>query len=200
MKKTYLCVKQHKKTGLKYFCKTTQSNPIRYPGSGVKWREHLLEHGWEFDTIECWEFDNIDECSKFAINFSIENNIVESEMWANLKIENGRDGGTVKGHKKPPRTAEHAKKIGDAQRGIPKPSISISNRNRIVSEDSNIKRSLALKGVKKPTRTAEHKHNMSLAKKGKSLQIIKCPHCDKIGGGGAMKQWHFDKCKKKNDK
>jgi hypothetical protein len=26
---------------------------------------------------------------------------------------------------------------------------------------------------------------------------IICPHCKKIGGGGSMKRWHFDNCKKK---
>jgi hypothetical protein len=34
--------------------------------------------------------------------------------------------------------------------------------------------------------------------KGKPHPVKKvtCPHCGKIGSGGAMKQWHFDKCEK----
>lgn len=27
---------------------------------------------------------------------------------------------------------------------------------------------------------------------------IQCPHCDKIGGSGIMKRWHFDNCKSVN--
>ena len=177
MKKTYLCVKQHKKTGLKYFCKTTQSNPIKYPGSGVSWRKHLHEYGWEFDTIECWEFDDQEKCSAFAINFSIENNIVESSDWANLKIENGKDGGTVKGHKKPPRKPEHTEKHRQALLGKPQPWITISNRTRVVTPESNVKRSEALIGIPK--------------------QKIICPHCNKEGGLPQMKRYHYDNCKKK---
>ena len=30
-------------------------------------------------------------------------------------------------------------------------------------------------------------------------QKIKCPHCDKIGGQGNMKRYHFDNCKNKKD-
>ena len=197
MKKTYLCVKQHKKTGLKYFCKTTQPDPVKYPGSGVEWRKHLHEYGWDYDTIECWEFNDQLECSKFAIDFSIKNNIVESTEWANLKIENGKDGGTVKGHKKPPRTPEHTEKHRQAILGRPNPAISISNSTRIVTPESNAKRSAALKGRAKPPMTEETKLKISLNKKGKSLQIVTCPHCGKTGGGGAMNQWHFDKCKQK---
>ena len=43
--------------------------------------------------MQVWAFENLDECSKFAIKFSEDNNIVESDNWANLKIENGLDGG-----------------------------------------------------------------------------------------------------------
>lgn len=31
--------------------------------------------------------------------------------------------------------------------------------------------------------------------KGKSYKTVICPHCNKEGGGGSMKQWHFDNCK-----
>ena len=88
----YLYHKRHSITGLNYFGKTT-TNPYSYLGSGKYWSSHLREHGKLVETVQVWEFNDQVECSKFAIDFSIKNNIVESKQWANLKIENGRDGG-----------------------------------------------------------------------------------------------------------
>ena len=33
--------------------------------------------------------------------------------------------------------------------------------------------------------------------KGVPLPKVICPHCGKEGGGGAMRQYHFDNCKNK---
>jgi hypothetical protein len=41
------------------------------------------------------------------------------------------------------------------------------------------------------------KSKISAALKGSSKKQCICPHCGKRGGGGAMKQWHFDNCKNK---
>ena len=41
---TYLYVKQHSITGMKYFGKTTR-NPIKYIGSGKYWKRHISKHG-----------------------------------------------------------------------------------------------------------------------------------------------------------
>ena len=45
IKPTYLMIKQHPKTKLKYFCKTTNTNPLKYNGSGVEWTTHLKLYG-----------------------------------------------------------------------------------------------------------------------------------------------------------
>jgi len=90
---TYLYVKQHKITGLKYFGKTTSSDPYKYTGSGLYWSAHLAKHGADIETLNLWTFEDIDECEKFAKDFSQKHNIVESLEWANLKNENGKDGG-----------------------------------------------------------------------------------------------------------
>lgn len=98
MMKITLYIKTHKKTGLKYFGKVTGwTDPHTYHGSGKYWRKHLRKHGYDVDTKIVGEFDDIKKCSEFAIRFSTENNIVESEEWANLQIENGIDGAPV-GH------------------------------------------------------------------------------------------------------
>lgn len=91
-KPTYLYIKQHNETGLKYFGKTT-SNPEKYKGSGLYWNSHLKAHGNNVSTIWYKQFHDKESLTEYAISFSKENNIVESAEWANLKPENGLDGG-----------------------------------------------------------------------------------------------------------
>jgi len=93
MKETYLYIKQHKDTGLKYFGKTIK-NPLLYSGSGKHWKRHIKKHGEEnVETVWYQLFTDKEELIEYALNFSKENNIVESKEWANLKEENGLDGG-----------------------------------------------------------------------------------------------------------
>lgn len=40
-KPTYLMIKQHEITGLKYLCKTTRKDPLKYNGSGRYWKPHI---------------------------------------------------------------------------------------------------------------------------------------------------------------
>lgn len=87
-----LYVKTHNKTGLKYFGKTVQENVDYYQGSGLYWRRHLAVHGYDVTTTVLGVFEDAVECSKLALKFSVENNIVESDEWANLIAENGLDG------------------------------------------------------------------------------------------------------------
>lgn len=91
-------IKQHSITKLKYFGKTT-NDPQSYIGSGVEWTSHLKLHGRNYvETI--WISEPFVERQKlydFATKFSIENNIVESENWANRIIETGIGGGGKRG-------------------------------------------------------------------------------------------------------
>lgn len=96
MKPTFLYIKQHKITRLKYFGKTTK-DPLRYFGSGKHWKRHLKKHGKYVDTVWFRLFTNETELTEYALKFSKQNNIVDSEEWANLKEENGLDGGFDKG-------------------------------------------------------------------------------------------------------
>lgn len=89
---TYLYVKQHNITKLKYFGKTTSNDPYRYGGSGVRWKRHLAKHGNDVSTVWCKLFTNVHELVGYALNFSIKNNIVKSDEWANYIMENGIDG------------------------------------------------------------------------------------------------------------
>lgn len=101
-KPTWLYVKKHAITGIRYFGKTTR-NPDTYLGSGVYWRRHIRKHGTEH-VMTIWKhlFSSREDIEEFAKFFSEEFNVVRDNSWANLTIENGLDGGfTVAGKDHP---------------------------------------------------------------------------------------------------
>jgi hypothetical protein len=91
-KPTWLYIKQHRVTGLKYLGKTTRSDPYTYRGSGKRWKHHLKVHGYEIDTIWCELFESESQCTEKALELSRTHSVVVSGDWANLKSENGIDG------------------------------------------------------------------------------------------------------------
>ena len=68
----YLYHKRHRKTKLNYFGKTT-IEPYYYHGSGKYWKLHLNKHGSDIETVAVWQFENQEECTIFALQFSIDN-------------------------------------------------------------------------------------------------------------------------------
>lgn len=94
IKPTYLYIKKHSITGLKYFGKTIQKDPIKYLGSGTHWKRHYKKHGKDH-IITLWVSDLYYDTSiiEHALHFSKENDIVNSKEWANMILENGVDGG-----------------------------------------------------------------------------------------------------------
>ena len=93
-KPTWLYIKQHNITGLKYFGKTVQ-DPLTYKGSGIHWVNHINKHGNNVTTIWCQCFTDKQTLTEYALNFSVENNIVKSTEWANIKAEDGLMGGNT---------------------------------------------------------------------------------------------------------
>lgn len=93
IKPTRLYIKQCSHCELKYFGKTVKENIENYPGSGLRWSQHLKKHNAE--SIHLWDSDwyNDTSISRFALKFSRLNKIVESKKWANLKDEDGLMGG-----------------------------------------------------------------------------------------------------------
>jgi hypothetical protein len=128
----YLYIKTHKITGLKYLGQTSKQDPHMYLGSGIDWKIHLKNHGKDHTTEiirECLSKQELTKCGRY---YSTLWNIVESKEWANRIPETG--GGTNHtperkelfrkqqlGKKKPPRSDEHRKNLGDALRGISNP-------------------------------------------------------------------------------
>jgi hypothetical protein len=97
MRKTYLYIKRHKITGLKYFGKTISKNPYKYKGSGRYWLDHIKKHGDHIETLWVREFNNLEKLQRFALLFSKLNDISKSSVWANLMEENGIGGKEVLG-------------------------------------------------------------------------------------------------------
>lgn len=139
---TYLYIKTHTITGLKYLGKTTQ-DPFKYNGSGKYWKLHLNKHGNEHDTEILMECQTNEEVSKWGLYYSELYNVVESPEWANLKLESG-DGGSSGVIKSPETRAK----------------ISEANRNR--SPETRAKMSASMKAAMTPERRA------NLSKKAKA--------------------------------
>ncbi len=152
---TYLYIKKHSVTGLKYFGKTTK-DPIKYNGSGKHWQRHIKKHGKQFvETIWVSELYHDKSIVDIALHFSKENNIVESDDWANQKPENGLDG-------TPPGTIFSEEHIAN---------ISYSNKGKNTkpkSEEHKANISASNKGKIRAPFSEEHRANISAARKGKS--------------------------------
>ena len=146
---TYLYIKQHSVTGLKYFGKTTRPDPYKYLGSGVRWIRHINKHDKQFvDTLWVSDLYYDTSISEHALHFSHENNIVESIEWANLKPENGLDGGSQKGKTHSTET---------------KAKMSVAKTGKTQSAEHIAKRVASHTGI---TLSAEHKAKLSAAKTG----------------------------------
>lgn len=130
----YLYIKQHEITGLKYFGMTTQ-DPYVYSGSGRIWRKHLQKHGHSIKTIDVFKFEEAEEASEFAINFSKQNNIVKSNKWANMIIETAK--AEFPSRKGCVFSTEHRKKLSKAK---------IGKKRTPCSEATKLKMSLSNKG------------------------------------------------------
>jgi hypothetical protein len=94
-----LMIKTHNKTGLKYLCYTRKKDHNNYSGSGINWLNHLLEHGFDFSTNLLLATNDFETFKFYAVEISILNNVVQSNEWANLKIEEGDGGDTVSNKK-----------------------------------------------------------------------------------------------------
>lgn len=170
---TWLYIKQHNKTGLKYFGKTIRKNPITYVGSGVAWRQHLAEHGSDITTIWCQLFTSKDELVNYAVKFSLDNNIVDSAEWANLMIEEGL-GSRCIGRKDSPETIEkrRLKNLGKKRTPEQRKRMSESQKSAVrkkLTEEQKVEISQKISNALKGRKTSEEtKLKLSKINKGKN--------------------------------
>ena len=200
----YLYHKRHLITGLNYFGKT-KSDPLNYLGSGIYWRNHLKKHGETIITVSVWEFHTQEECTQFAINFSIENNIVNSPEWANLCIEDGIGGGDILSQLDQRRYEEICKnrsiKTKNAWLYRDKVDHSIKQsdiwKSRSNEEKTKIYSKISSTLLNK---TVEEREATRLKRKETESRRapLTCPHCSLSSKNVAnMNRYHFDKCKNK---
>lgn len=201
---TWLYIKQHNQTGLKYFGKTIH-DPYTYSGSGKYWKRHLTKHGNDVTTIWCQLFVDKESLTEYALTFSCDNNIVESTIWANLKPESGLDGGGIVGRKQSTETKE---KIGMKARGRKMSAEFCELRSKLQKGKTPWnKGKVGVQPSPNKGKGGESYHwygmkhsDASRAKMRKPKEKVECPHCHLIGGIGTMHRWHFDHCKLAPDK
>lgn len=194
MKTTYLYVKQHEITGLRYFGKTTRAKKDvdKYLGSGKYWKRHILKHGVQHvKTLWISEaFDDENLLIDFADLFSDFYDIANSNEWANMKKENGKDGGFfLYGEDNPAKRPEVRQKISQALMG----HAGVVNKgflNRNHSEETKQKMSISHLGKKisSDTRT-----KMSNAQKNRKRDT--CCVCNKTFAVNILARFHNEKCK-----
>ena len=209
-KPTFLYIKQHSITKKCYFGKTIKKDPVKYLGSGTYWLHHIKIHGREFvETLWYKLFTSEEELTRIATLFSEQQDIINSELWLNLIPENGLDGGPV-GYKQSPesRTKKSVQMIGKKNALGHKDTLEtkakkIGNKNArghtfAPTYEYCVKMSVIMMGNKRALNckhTIEQCAKKSERQRGKSQPKIVCPHCNKQGGKGNMKRWHFDNCK-----
>ena len=116
---TRLYIKKCSHCDLKYFGKTKSKDIGLYPGSGTYWSAHLNKHCakpvhlWNSE----WYYDK--SITIFALKFSRINKIVESDLWANLKEEDGLEGGFVLTENSHRKRIETRKKNGTMNTNAP---------------------------------------------------------------------------------
>ncbi len=154
----YLYVKTHKITGLKYLGQTRAKDPHKYTGSGVYWKLHLDKHGVDYTTEILRECQSKEELKEWGIYYSNLWDVVESDDWANLKVEQG-DGGR--------QSAEVRKRIGEAGLGrVP------WNKGKIVwTEEQKIEIGKRRKGTKQSEETITKRVTKNTGKKRTPEQI-----------------------------
>lgn len=164
---TYLYIKKHSITGKLYFGKTIR-NPEKYYGSGTHWGRHIKKHGkCHVDTLWYCLFYDVEECIKFALMFSEQQNIVESTDWLNMRPENGLDGGTIGLTQSEETKQKKSIALIGRKRGPPSKETRLKQKNAIRpprSQEARGKQSKTLTGRLMPK---EIKNKISAAKRGR---------------------------------
>lgn len=160
-----------------YFGKTSSNDLNTYHGSGKKWKSIIRKYGRQ-NIKTLWVSDwyyNPQEIQEVALHFSKENMIVESDIWANLKPENGLDGGlTICGETHHMRSKEYQKAMKElwtsekrALQGLKSAEMN-ANRTNIQREDISKK----LRNAWSSERKIELSKRMKINNPSKNLKVI----------------------------
>jgi hypothetical protein len=117
--------------------------------------------------------------------------------------------GKPSGNKGKNHSEEHKRKMSERMKGNQystgkkhseeaKQKMSDARKGKIFSKETKQKMSESKKGNQNwigKKHSEETKQKMREVLKGKPLPKIKCPYCNKEGGGSLMKRYHFSNCK-----
>jgi len=165
---TYLYVKTHTITGLKYLGQTKKADPHKYRGSGKRWLNHLGVHGNHYITEILKECEHTAMVQFWGQYYSDLWNIVESDEWANLKPETG-DGSKGAKWNENQRRAHANKIVWNKGKGKPKIKKGRLFGDNNVSKRPEVKEKIrqALKGKSKsPEHIAKIKETLARKKAG----------------------------------
>jgi hypothetical protein len=193
----YLYIKTHNKTGLKYLGKTVQ-DPFTYKGSGKRWINHIKKHGNDVTTEIVGTYETIDNFRLDSVIISEKYNIVNSEEWANLRLETG-DGGDTSEYIDYSKLNRGKGLTYEQRYGKEKAEELIKLRKETLGKNSSKRKGKSLielygeeraaeitatnsakhKGIKQIPCTEERRRNISLSKKGKKQKRTTCSICGK---------------------
>jgi len=165
----HLYVKEFSITKLLYFGMTTKKDPVTYPGSGLYWANHYKKHGGKkfIKTLCVWTFNNQNDATEFALRFSEDNNIVESEKWANLIPENAIHREVSSETRKKKRDTYHDKSPEEKAAIIQKRLETLNNKSP-EEKAANKQRELETKNNKSSEEKAEIAQKISDSKRNRS--------------------------------
>lgn len=205
IKKHYILLKTHNKTGLQYLCKHVTSyehSCYSYSGSGVYWKRHLDKHGYDFSTVILAICETKNAAQKAGRIFSKFYDVVASKKFANLVPEDGQGGADVSAFRKTKSSWRGFKMLGDknpSKREDVKTKISKKLKGRIFTNEWKEKISKSCKN-----RVPHNKGKKELTPRTDTHiyknRLISCIYCKLTGSYGAMVRWHLQNCKLCTDK
>ena len=204
----YLYIKTHLKTGLKYFGKTT-ADPFTYPGSGKYWTRHLRVHGYDVQTVVFGIFQKVEDAKCAAIKFSIDNDIVNSDEWANLKPEE-LDGGWQHINNDPALkrmiTSKAGKTSVEKHPEVSRKNLSKNNSKKTAKTNREKYGENFYRDIATYNKSEEHReklrniamlNNFGKNNLGKKRVKYECTHCGKFAAMNVLSRFHLDNCKQK---
>ena len=177
---TYLYVKTHTISGLKYLGITRQSDPHKYRGSGKRWLNHLRKHGATYTTEILKECEHPAMLQFWAQHYSDLWNVAKDDRWANLMPETGlkqpptvrtpesisKQVATMKGRKHSAETKARMAASMQGKNTNPKPWVSERQKGVTLSNEVKAKISASLQGKPGYIPTDTQRKHMSEIKKG----------------------------------
>lgn len=200
-----LYLKTHNKTGLKYIGKTCKKDVHAYPGSGKHWQNHLKKHGYDYRTEILFQSEDQKEFSKVCLEYSKKWNVKESIDFANMKPEDGYDGGALPG-KDHPLFGRKRPRQSLLMTGENNPAKRKEHKENHHTKSDSWKRTQRERWKENnPMFDPKVRHKVSEKLKGprptarKPKNKIQCKYCDAMIAPHLLNRWHNENCKKRLD-